>query len=193
VKSRLLAWVLVIAAGLSCSGCGDEIPMQALQSEVGVLAHWLNKYAVDLQGEHLDNQDCLTPSPGFTQRGCTLVRMPRPLPFCKETAFSDGRCRAIEVRDRLLRDGRMRSLINAASRETCVYVGPQNAEGTPRRLVLGCSPPDGEGWVLTYRVNPMTICVIGLDASEAKAEVFAIRAGRRVDDPWCNELAAAHR
>jgi hypothetical protein len=178
-----------LAAAL-CAACYSEsVSQQALVSSNGRLSHAIDRAVAQLVPE-ASGQDCTRPNPGFTVDYCVFVRHVRPLPFCTRRAYLDGRCRAIELRARLLGDPRVLQIITEASRQVCSYVANPNASGRESRLVIGCHPPSGEEWTLVRRSAPLTICIIGLadGASEARLPGFAIRDGERVRDRWCDAL-----
>jgi len=121
---------------------------------------------------------------------CVLVGGVSDFPTCPLFEALEN-CRAVSLRSHLLANSRVRSVLESETAEFCSYarapVPPETFVTTVRSV--GCRSP-GAGYSLVHRERP-TICVVvlGDDATDPSViEVFAVRAGRRVDHYWCDRI-----
>lgn len=186
---------IAIFALLLSAGCWDPyIATQARNGSNSALSHAVDreiKAALGADAEGPGQRNCIKPNRGLTVTECILVRYFEDIPGCRRSAYFAGRCRAIEIRARLLDDPRVMDVITEASREMCSYARGSDESGyVEGNHVVGCRSP-GDDWRSIHRSAPLTICVIGLSDGEAEGHItrFAMRDGMRVRDAWCDQLS----
>lgn len=119
--------------------------------------------------------------------GCVLVRPALTARWRQCTPYRtlNGDCSAIEMRESLLQNRRIRDLLFRRAADICLYVTyptPRTARGAHS---IDCVSPGDE--YEARRIEPM-LCVFGLDADEhVAAPGIALHRGRQVQDYWCRE------
>jgi hypothetical protein len=99
-------------------------------------------------------------------------------------------CRAVSVRSHLFANPRVRDVLERESAEFCSYsrapVAPEAFPTTVR--LVGCRSP-GPGYSLVHRESPtLCVAVLGDETDPTVIEVFAVKAGRRVNHYWCDRI-----
>ncbi len=140
--------------------------------------------------EGLNRTDyCLRVPPGRQQfeDGCVLIRpaVTGSWRQCTPYRALNGHCYAIEMRQTLLQNERIRELLFVRAADICLHItNPTPSTGRGAHSIDCVSP--GEEYEMR-RIEPM-LCVFGLDAAEhVAAPGIAIRRGRQVQDYWCRE------
>lgn len=188
----LLAVAVLSAAALHWFFRGEDLHYAAMPGEGhAFMAAYLDEEVERIvRTEGLDQSEYCLRVPLWQQQfddGCVLVRpaLTGRWRQCTPYRAMNGHCYAIEMRQSLLQNARVRDLLFSRAADICLYT----TNPTPRTVrgahSIDCVSP-GEEWDMR-RIEPM-LCVLGLDAGEQVATPgIAIRRGREVNDYWCRE------
>ena len=196
---KLLWAAAVLVVVLASSGAalnwffrGEELHYASSPGEGhSLMAEYLDEEAERIvREEGLDRNDVCLRVPPWRQQfdnGCALVRPAATGRWRQCTPYRalNSQCYAIEMRQALLQNERIRDLLFTRTADICLYVTyPTPSTGRGAHSIDCVSP--GDEYEMR-RIEPM-LCVFGLDADEhVAAPGMAIRRGRQVQDYWCRE------
>lgn len=197
MKQLWAAAVLVVLLAISATAVhwffwGEDLHYESSPGAGhALMAAYLDEEAERIvRAEGLERSEYCLRVPPWRQQfddGCDLVRPAATGRWRQCTPYRslNGHCNAIEMRQTLLQNERIRDLLFVRAADICLYITYPTSRTAHGAHSIDCVSPGTEYEM--RRIEPM-LCVFGLDAAEhVAAPGMAIRRGRQVQDYWCRE------